>query len=481
MEARLRRPILGMAALCVSLVLSASESASAQYAPQVVAESQVAMLQPTMTPPVPAAAAQPFVQGRPGATGPVMQAAPGMMAGATAAGPSGGQSENFVVLCNDPQLTEVVSKAAERFRRDLAIHWLGHELPPWSRRCPIYVTAGPSLGAGGETQFALYNGNVGDWKMSVQGTPERILDSVLPHEITHTLLASHFAPLNVHVPRWADEGACTTVEHSSEQDKHKSHLVQYLSTGRGLAFHRMFSLKDYPRDILPLYAQGHSVVEFLIAQGGPRQFVKFLEDGMRSGQWEPAIQKAYGYDSMGQLQIKWNQWIAAGRGSVEKYAGKPGAAAAAASTLASEDASPSVPSLESDLQVSTQPAKTGEEEIAEGSSIQLVAHGKEAASTASASAIATGEDSSEGFYRKRLESKMRDIVRVESNASATPVSAAPAARTAALDRNVGRSSMANGQISGRATARPQEAQSTPMRVIDWGKDAPEGGLQPIYR
>ncbi|MGN6547422.1 MAG: hypothetical protein ACTHK7_20385, partial [Aureliella sp.] len=246
MEARLRRPISGMAALCVSLVLSASESASAQYAPQVVAESQVAMLQPTMTPPVPAAAAQPFVQGRPGATGPVMQAAPGMMAGAAAAGPSGGQSENFVVLCNDPQLTEVVSKAAERFRRDLAIHWLGHELPPWSRRCPIYVTAGPSLGAGGETQFALYNGNVGDWKMSVQGTPERILDSVLPHEITHTLLASHFAPLNVHVPRWADEGACTTVEHSSEQDKHKSHLVQYLSTGRGLAFHRMFSLKDYP-------------------------------------------------------------------------------------------------------------------------------------------------------------------------------------------------------------------------------------------
>ena len=27
----------------------------------------------------------------------------------------------------------------------------------------------------------------------------------------------------------------------------------------------------------------------------------------------------------------------------------------------------------------------------------------------------------------------------------------------------------------------QESQSTPMRVIDWGKGAPQGGLQPIYR
>ena len=40
-------------------------------------------------------------------------------------------------------------------------------------------------------------------------TARRILDSVLPHEITHTIFATHFGqPL----PRWADEGACTTVD-----------------------------------------------------------------------------------------------------------------------------------------------------------------------------------------------------------------------------------------------------------------------------
>lgn len=514
MEARNCRPVLGMATLGVSLVLGTFATARAQYATGPIPESQAAMLQPTMTPPVVAAGGvQPFVQGRPGANGAAMHGAAGrgMMAGGPAAGHSGGQSENFIVLCNDPQLTEIVSEAAERFRRELAIHWLGYELPPWSRRCPIYVTAGANLGAGGETQFALYNGNVGDWKMSVQGTPERILDSVLPHEITHTLLASHFAPLNAHVPRWADEGACTTVEHSSEQNKHKAHLVQFLSTGRGLSFNRMFSLKDYPRDILPLYAQGHSVVEFLIAQSGPREFVKFLEDGMKTQQWEAAIKRAYGYDTMGQLQIKWNQWIADGRTSVEKYAGRPKAAAATVGTLAANtrpaDAPVDIPAEADDAAAA--------EDVAEGSSIQLMTHEKDAAPAAlgtkpsmnlepaeslaapahtdlvSAAGTAglqrESEQASEGFYRKRLESTMRDIVRVPASNSAAPVSAGllsagPLARTAALDRNpIGKGSLVVEQVSSRATARPQDPQSTPTRVIDWGKGAPSSGQQPIYR
>ena len=69
--------------------------------------------------------------------------------------------------------------------------------------------------------------------MNVQGSLERILDSVLPHEITHTIFATHFGrPL----PRWADEGACTTVEHSTERRKQEQLLIQFLTSNRGIAF-----------------------------------------------------------------------------------------------------------------------------------------------------------------------------------------------------------------------------------------------------
>ena len=229
------------------------------------------------------------------------------------------RSENFMVFAATQPLADEVARAAEQQRNDLAVHWLGHPIPRWSQPCPITVSAGPRIGAGGSTTFTMSRGAVGDWRMNVQGSRERILDSVLPHEITHTILASHFASLGRPVPRWADEGACTTVEHASEKSKHDHFLVEFLSHGRGIPFATMFSLKDYPSDIMPLYAQGYSVSCFLIAQGGPRTFVKFLEDGMRTEDWVSATEKHYGYPMLGKLQSAWNKWVGDGGGSVAQH------------------------------------------------------------------------------------------------------------------------------------------------------------------
>ncbi len=220
--------------------------------------------------------------------------------------------ENFVVMASSPDWAKTVVEAAERYRRDLAVHWLGRELPTWPERCPIHVVAAPDMPASGETKFSPTPYGVGGWRMVVNGSPERVLDSVLPHEISHTVLATHFAKYahqNRFVPRWADEGACTTVEHESEKRKHRYHLHQFLKTGRGLAFNRMFVLKDYPSDILPLYAQGHSAVQFLLDQSDPREFIRFLEQGMESGNWETALKDHYAYPTIGQFQRQWNQWL----------------------------------------------------------------------------------------------------------------------------------------------------------------------------
>lgn len=218
-------------------------------------------------------------------------------------------SQNFIVFASDPQWASEVAQVAEQQRRDLAVYWLGRELPAWPQRCPLQVQDAENLGAGGETRFALVRGVPGDWMMSVQGTRQRILDSVLPHEITHTIFATYFGRLNKYVPRWADEGASTTVEHEAEKKKHRHYLQQFLKTGRGLAFNEMFRLKEYPQDILPLYAQGHSAVQFLLDQGGPRQFVQFIELGMQTENWPAALQKFYAYDSIGDFQVNWNQWL----------------------------------------------------------------------------------------------------------------------------------------------------------------------------
>jgi len=217
------------------------------------------------------------------------------------------RSNNFLVTAADPQLAREVLKLAEQYRLQLANEWLGHELPPWSQPCPITVEVGG--GAGGQTSFAFHRGTPFNWQMEVFGPRERILDSVLPHEILHTVFATHFGrPL----PRWADEGACTTVEHQSEKDKNTTLLYRFLKSDRGIAFNRMFAMKEYPEDILPLYAQGYSLARYLIAQGGKQKFVHYVSEGMASNNWTRTTEKHYGHPTLSNLQIAWLDWVREG-------------------------------------------------------------------------------------------------------------------------------------------------------------------------
>lgn len=229
------------------------------------------------------------------------------------------QTPNFRVYASNNQLANEVAKIAEASRKNLAIHWIGKELPNWPERCPLVVNDGPNKPASGETKYSLVPGGVANFTMSVSGTPERIIDSVLPHEITHTVIASHLAKLGKPIPRWADEGACTTVEHQSEKSKHDVMLVQYLREGRGIAFNTLFALENYPPDLMPLYAQGYSLSCFLIAQGGPRQFVQFLEKGMDTKDWAATTEEFYHYPKLSKLQTAWNQWVGDGGGVVDNY------------------------------------------------------------------------------------------------------------------------------------------------------------------
>lgn len=219
---------------------------------------------------------------------------------------AGYRTQNFIVRADQREIAEEVGRAAEKYRRDLAIEWLGQPMRNWSQPCPITVDIGPTLGAGGATSFIFDRGEVFDWQMTIQGTRERVLDSVLPHEVTHTIFATYFRrPL----PRWADEGASSTVEHTSERRKQQRMLIAFLQTRRGIPFNDMFRMKQYPNDILPLYAQGHSLATFLMAQGGKRKFLKYVKEGLSDENWTAATRAHYRFNNLGELQTAWLDWV----------------------------------------------------------------------------------------------------------------------------------------------------------------------------
>lgn len=230
------------------------------------------------------------------------------------------RTPNFVVTAPTAEIARRAGKTAEAWRKKLAVEWLGKEMPDWYRPCRVRVDVG-QIGAGGATTFSFDRGHVFGWNMRVQGTLQRILDSVIPHEVSHTVFASFFRrPL----PRWADEGAATLVEHESEQRVQLLRLKQVLGTREQFPLRKLLMMKDYPRDmhqVLVLYAQGFSLADYLVQKAGRRTYLKFLDDAYRNG-WDAALKRHYGFARVESLEKQWKSWFLAGSPRLENV--KPG-------------------------------------------------------------------------------------------------------------------------------------------------------------
>lgn len=220
------------------------------------------------------------------------------------------RTTNFVVKAESDRVARKVGEVAEHFRKELALEWTGREMPKWTKPCPITVKVG-NIGAGGATTFSFDRGEVYGWRMNVQGTLERILDSVVPHEVCHTVFACHFRrPL----PRWADEGAATLTEHEAEKSRQSRLLGQVIRTSRRIPLRELLSMKEYPkemRDVLTLYAEGYALADLLVQEGGKAKYLRFLDDANSRG-WDFALGKHYTYKSVEQLERRWSDWVIAG-------------------------------------------------------------------------------------------------------------------------------------------------------------------------
>jgi hypothetical protein len=338
------------------------------------------------------------------------------------------RTDNFVVNTADPRLAQEFATAAEKYRKELAIAWLGQELPKWASPCPITIQVGENLGAGGETSFVFDRGEVFGWRMSIQGSVQRLGDSVLPHEITHMIFASHFRqPL----PRWADEGGASSVEHPDEKAKHQRMLQKFLRTGRGIAFNQMFAMTEYPRDVMPLYAQGYTVVEYLIQQGGRRKFVNYLDEGLRTNNWSATTSQYYGIDNLGQLQQVWLAWVAQGYPPLAPAVAGQNPAPTAVAAAAPEKRPRPEPNL---IYHTAGPMASNNSGVVQTSAVAAVAPEPVVA--------ATNKPTSGGWHQPGARAVAVPMVPIQPNAAPSPV------RT---------------QVT-----HPQPVQGPQQTVIDWG-------------
>ena len=211
------------------------------------------------------------------------------------------RTPNFVVNAPTPEMAKRFGEWAEYYRKQKSLQWVGREMPPWPQPCPLYIKVSYN-GSGGATSFGFDNGRILSMKMEIQGTLDRLVASVLPHEVTHTVFAHHY---RVPVPRWADEGGSVLSEDEPERKRHDLLVRQILnSPGRAIPLRRLFALTEYPRDVMVLYAEGYSVTNFLVSQSSRGAFLNFVADGMSRG-WDAAVQQHYRYRNVDDLERAW--------------------------------------------------------------------------------------------------------------------------------------------------------------------------------
>jgi hypothetical protein len=209
------------------------------------------------------------------------------------------RTTNFDVTAPTPELARQFGEMAEHYRKQKALEWLGEEMPNWQHPCPIKVTISMD-GPSGATTFDFGQNPISQF-MQITGKTERLLNSVLPHEVTHTVFAYYFRQP---VPRWADEGGSVLSEDELERGRHDQMCRQLLNAGRAMRLGYLFSLKDYPHDVMVLYAQGFSISHFLVDSADRATFLQFVRHGMQYG-WDHAVQKFYHFNSTAELEQAW--------------------------------------------------------------------------------------------------------------------------------------------------------------------------------
>ena len=242
-------------------------------------------------------------------------------------------SVNFRIYHADPALAAKVAKAAETARKDLTKRW-ATKTPRagWQPSCEIYLyptakqyaqMTGQPEDSPGFSTMGMNAGRIISRRVNLRADHPTLVQAVLPHEITHVILADFFTEQQI--PRWADEGLAVLSEPADEQRRRAADLATPLAENRLFAVDALMSM-DYPDERYwnLYYAQSVSLARFLVEQGTPAQAIQFLQDAQREG-YEPVLRRVYKIDGFPDLQ---RRWLAYARSKAET----PGVVAGAPAT-----------------------------------------------------------------------------------------------------------------------------------------------------
>jgi hypothetical protein len=226
------------------------------------------------------------------------------------------ETASFWVCCYSGQLPAAkIADRCEELRGQLCDKWLANKTPvAWAPKCMVvlhpneesYLAAvgKEAAGTSGSSVVERLKHCVAKRRIDLRGDRGDYLTAALPHELTHVVLADHFSERNL--PRWADEGMAILADTQAKRDLHLRDLRAAMDEKTVLRLTQILPSTDYPpsENWGVFYGQSVSIVDYLVRQSTPHQFVRFL-DAAQTGDYDRALHDFYGIRDMQELDRLW--------------------------------------------------------------------------------------------------------------------------------------------------------------------------------
>lgn len=204
--------------------------------------------------------------------------------------------------------------------RDTLAEYYGFESTKtkWQPRCEVYLfTSKQKYGAvvGRAAQETLGSslvtpatGAIKNRRIDLRTDVTDYQTEVLPHELTHVLIADHFR--DGPPPLWYDEGLALLSDSINKQTLHQRDLRHGISRGKTFALTDLLVAQQYPTQdrVGVFYGQCASLARYLCDNGEPQKIHEFARRSQVVGA-NLALQETYGIKGIVHLEPLWRKSI----------------------------------------------------------------------------------------------------------------------------------------------------------------------------
>jgi len=221
-------------------------------------------------------------------------------------------SDNFVVLtpaaptqAAGQKFADAVLARAEALRKNIALEWLGEELPIGAGETIININFSDAVDHG--VTWVIDSPKIKSHKMYLTTSRQRALGSTLAHETTHVVLSTKFGYPNF-LPDWVEEGIASRYDDPKRRQRRQKWLRDCVRTGRWPDVERVLEAEKIIGFDSSGYIVAESIVEFLLARGNKPTLFRFAQAGRQNG-WRVALKRHYKLRDPEALQQAWQGWV----------------------------------------------------------------------------------------------------------------------------------------------------------------------------